>query len=93
MARTPAPIQIASSKNEIEAKLSSEITSFCYPVGQLEDINDTVVSIIKETGYSCAVIAIPGSNNTSNTDKFLLKRISVLTDNKITLSKELTQLI
>lgn len=85
--------EIAVSKNEIEAKLSSEITSFCYPVGQLEDINDTVVSIIKETGYSCAVTAIHGSNNTSNTDKFLLKRISVLTDNKIMLSKELTQLI
>lgn len=85
--------EIVDSKKEIESKLDEEIISFCYPNGQLEDINDSVIQMIQKAGYSCAVSTINGFNNAKNTARFSLKRLSVYTDNTITLSRELTRLI
>lgn len=82
--------ELFNSKKEMEFELGSEISSFCYPVGKSEDIGERVIQIVKETGYSCAVTAVPGLNGIRDIDKFLLKRISVSTDDKVLLSKTLT---
>lgn len=85
--------EIVDSKREIEWKLEEEVISFCYPNGQLEDINDSAREMTQKAGYSCAVTTINGVNNAKNTERFLLKRLPLSTDNKIMLSKKLTHLI
>ena len=85
--------EIVDSKKKIERKLEEEVISFCYPNGRPEDINDSVIEMTQKAAYSCAVTTINGVNNAKNTERFLLKRLPLSTDNKIMLSKELTQLI
>lgn len=85
--------EIVDSKKKIEWKLKEEVISFCYPNGRPEDINDSVIEMTQKAGYSCAVTTINGVNNAKNTERFLLKRLSLSTDNKIMLSKKLTHLI
>jgi len=83
--------EIISSKKQIESKLGNEVYSFCYPVGQKEDINQEVVEITQKAGYSCAVTAMPGSNYPIHANKFLLNRISIGSDDAVKLSKILVR--
>ena len=82
--------EILDSKREMETRLGVEISSFSYPNGQPEDINDIVIQMTQKAGYSCAVTTIKGFNDTKNTNPFLLKRMSILTDNKTYLFREIT---
>lgn len=82
--------EIILSRKEISLKIGSEVSSFCYPVGTPEDINDDVIQITKEAGYSCAVTTIPGSNHVRKINRFLLKRIPITTDCQVKLSKIIT---
>ena len=84
--------EIKISKKELETKLDTGIVSFCYPVGKEDDINDEVVNVIENAGYSCAVTTTPGANNKINKEKFLLKRLTVNTDDKVKLSRILTNI-
>ena len=85
--------EIVDSKKKIERKLEEEVISFCYPNGRPEDINDSVIEMTQKAGYSAAVSTINGVNDAKNTERFLLKRLSLSTDNKIMLSKKLTRLM
>ena len=82
--------EILDSKREMETRLGVEISSFSYPNGQPEDINDIVIQMTQKAGYSCAVTTMKGFNDTRNTNPFLLKRMSILTNNKTYLLREIT---
>ncbi len=84
--------EIHTSKEELEIKLGTNIVSFCYPVGKENDINDMVVREVQNAGYTCAVTTTPGANKIINKENFLLKRLSVNTDDKVKLSRILTNL-
>ena len=45
------PEEVAHSKKILEARLGTEVTTFCYPNSQAEDINETVVKAVREAGY------------------------------------------
>lgn len=65
--------EITESKRVIENKLGKEINLFAYPNG---DYNDKVKSIVKNSGYICA-LATGGIRDDSGGDIFSLRRINV----------------
>ena len=83
--------ELLNSKKQIESQLDAEVTSFCYPNGQPEDINNTILNLVKTAGYHCAVSTVKGFN-TSRSERFFLNRTSFASDNRITLAKELVLL-
>lgn len=68
-----AQSEICESKKEIESKLGCPITTFAYPNGKSSDYNNDVISILKETGYSCAVTTLFGTNDETQ-DLYQLRR-------------------
>jgi len=64
--------ELLYSKRKIENKIGYKVNHFCYPAGSFDD---NVVSKIKEFGYKSATTCLCGFN-TSNTDAFLLKRVT-----------------
>jgi peptidoglycan/xylan/chitin deacetylase (PgdA/CDA1 family) len=48
--------EITRSRADLQTMLGREIVSFCYPRGKL---NDGVVKMVEDAGYSCAVVT-PG---------------------------------
>ena len=49
--------EIKVSKQKIQEKLDTEISSFCYPNGTKADFNDNIKNIVKNAGYKNAVAA------------------------------------
>lgn len=45
--------EIEQSRTELQDRLGMEITTFCYPAG---DLNDEVVAMVREAGYAAAVV-------------------------------------
>jgi peptidoglycan/xylan/chitin deacetylase (PgdA/CDA1 family) len=62
--------EISGSKHELEARLSSEVTSFCYPAGLY---GDRELRLVREAGYRGAVGTDPGVNR-SDAPVYALKR-------------------
>jgi hypothetical protein len=81
--------EIGGSKNQIEKRLTSKVKSFCIPNGAVEDYNQETITVIKESGYSCAVTTVPGSNPVKSLNMFELKRISVNAGDSKNLIKQL----
>jgi peptidoglycan/xylan/chitin deacetylase (PgdA/CDA1 family) len=83
--------EVVKSKEIIESKIDKPVVSFCYPNGQLEDINNDIVSLLKKSGYGCAVTTVAGFN-TKNIKPYFLKRmwLSFLERPEVYMSKELT---
>lgn len=67
-------VELRESKQLIEDKLNQSVTTFCYPNGTAEDYTKETISMLKETGYDCAVTTIDGLNN-EETDRFQLRRM------------------
>jgi peptidoglycan/xylan/chitin deacetylase (PgdA/CDA1 family) len=67
--------EIATSKKEIEARISRPCFAFCYPNG---DYHDKIKSIVKEH-YRCAFTTEPGFVEPGD-DLFALKRIGLHND-------------
>lgn len=65
--------EIAESKSTLEDRLGAGIARFAYPYG---DLDERVVDLVREAGYSSACSTRPGFNRTG-TDAFLLRRIEV----------------
>jgi len=84
--------EVTDSKAKLEQELGMPVTSFCYPNGRWEDIGDTAVAAVEKAGYKCAVTVIGGVNRSRNQDRFLLKRLCVLTDDRARIMRELTRL-
>lgn len=68
--------QAAESKRTLEDLLSTPVTMFAYPYGQLDDFSALTSRILSETGYKIAVTAHWGTRN-SPTDLLRLCRISL----------------
>ena len=50
-----ARIEIEESKTKISSMISSDVSSFCYPAGRL---NDSVINMVRQAGYQCGVITL-----------------------------------
>jgi peptidoglycan/xylan/chitin deacetylase (PgdA/CDA1 family) len=65
--------EVSESKKTIEEKLGAPVKSFAYPVGRKQDLNVLAKTVLRETGYLCALTTIPGVNG-HNQDLFELRR-------------------
>lgn len=64
--------EIKNSKEILEKKLKIEIKSFCYPYG---DYDDSIINILTEQGYQCALTTDFDKNIGKNINVFALKRL------------------
>lgn len=64
--------ELLRSRRDLEARLGSEIVSFCYPRG---DLDDRVIQCVRDTGYSCAVVS--PERRGIPLQKFTLRRIGI----------------
>lgn len=68
-----AHIEIAGSKEDLEAALGVPVTTFAYPYGDLSaDVREAVVAV----GFAGACSTLPGRNRPSE-DGFALRRIEI----------------
>jgi peptidoglycan/xylan/chitin deacetylase (PgdA/CDA1 family) len=65
--------EIQISKKVIEDNIKAPIKTFAYPNGKKEDINEEIKRLLKDTGYTCALTTIFGTN-TADQDVFELRR-------------------
>lgn len=77
--------QVSESKQTLESILGHPISDFCYPAGKY---NDSVISILKSSGYETAVTTKNGISDTSS-NLYELPRIRV--QNSTNLEKVLNQ--
>ncbi|MDD5086600.1 MAG: polysaccharide deacetylase family protein, partial [Candidatus Nanoarchaeia archaeon] len=78
--------EIKESKRIIEEKIKNKIKFFCYPNGEFSDFNNKIKKILRENGFECSVLYIPGFNS-KNSDVFELKRVFVRYNDDIILFK------
>jgi peptidoglycan/xylan/chitin deacetylase (PgdA/CDA1 family) len=65
--------EVVASKARLEDALGSEVRYFAYPYGL---VNETVRSMVTESGYRGACATIPGFNRVGQ-DPYMLRRIDV----------------
>jgi peptidoglycan/xylan/chitin deacetylase (PgdA/CDA1 family) len=56
ISETEARIEIEESKSKISDMINSDVYSFCYPAGGL---NDSIINMVGDAGYQCGVITPP----------------------------------
>ena len=69
--------EIIGSRLRLEKELGTEVSSFCYPNG---DLNERVLDVVSRAGYSLAVTTQWGSNLPGN-GTLALKRIDMVAEN------------
>jgi peptidoglycan/xylan/chitin deacetylase (PgdA/CDA1 family) len=69
-----ARFEISQSKKDIEKRINQNIDTFCYPNGTIEDFNNNIIEIVKNSGFSCAVTTLPLAN-ASKTNLYKLGRM------------------
>jgi peptidoglycan/xylan/chitin deacetylase (PgdA/CDA1 family) len=74
VSRDRATYEIRQSKKEIEERLGKPVTAFSYPQGNLNDFNNEIVDLVKESGFTCAVTTMP-KMVTQKADLYELGRI------------------
>ncbi len=75
--------EIVLSKHTIEHRLNMTVQTFCYPNGRPEDINDTIVQVVKDAGY----LGAPLGSDLNSWDPFHIPRMGVSRDRTDFLSK------
>jgi peptidoglycan/xylan/chitin deacetylase (PgdA/CDA1 family) len=68
--------EIIASKKAIEYHLKSPVLLFAYPNGRSDDFNESIKTVLRESGFIGAVTTIWGVNNI-HTDFFELRRLSM----------------
>ena len=68
--------ELSLSKKIIERETGINTRLFCYPNGAIGDFNEKTQSLIKESGYSCALTTVRGTNNAIS-NLYELKRFGV----------------
>ena len=68
--------EIARSRKQLGDRLGTEVHSFCYPRG---DLNATVMEMVGEAGYRCAVVTPPRPQ--IPTGRFALRRVGIYAHN------------
>jgi len=69
--------EIIQSKKDIEEKVGQVATAFAYPNGIF---STELSSIVRESGFTCAVTVNPGKLITSKADPYELNRIGAIED-------------
>ncbi len=67
--------EIAGSRHAIEAQLGRPVTSFCYPNGEPQDVDQRCMDAARYAGYESAVMACGGMVS-GNANLFALERMS-----------------
>jgi peptidoglycan/xylan/chitin deacetylase (PgdA/CDA1 family) len=65
--------EVAGSKNNLESELNTTVNSFSYPNG---NYNETIIKILKSSGYQSAFTTEPGMNK-KECDLYRLRRINI----------------
>jgi peptidoglycan/xylan/chitin deacetylase (PgdA/CDA1 family) len=65
--------EIRDSKEELSGRLGAPVSSFAYPNGKVGDYSEEVKTVLRESGFSCAVTCCSGFNHVSS-DLFELRR-------------------
>jgi len=73
-------LEIAECKRAIEAELGARVDAFCYPNGQPDDFTDETVRIVREAGFSSAVMACGGMLDPGPVDLLRLRRVAAPDD-------------
>ena len=68
--------EIHQSRKDIQTNLGSEVVSFCYPRG---DLDDDVIGMVEKAGYKCGVVTPPRAG--IPLCRYTLRRIGVYHDN------------
>jgi peptidoglycan/xylan/chitin deacetylase (PgdA/CDA1 family) len=68
--------ELSLSKKIIDRETGINTRLFCYPNGAIGDFNEKTKLIIKESGYSCALTTVRGTNNAIS-NLYELKRFGV----------------
>jgi peptidoglycan/xylan/chitin deacetylase (PgdA/CDA1 family) len=68
--------ELLQSKKIIERETGINTGLFCYPNGSIADFNNKTKLLLKESGYSCALTTVSGTNNEIS-DLYELKRFAV----------------
>lgn len=68
--------ELADSKRHVEEALGRPCRLFAYPNGTAADFDQQDEDDLRDLGYAAAVSQVPGSN-TSDTDKYALRRYNV----------------
>jgi peptidoglycan/xylan/chitin deacetylase (PgdA/CDA1 family) len=68
--------EISGAKAQIEAELRTPVVHFAYPNGTWDDFNPEIASVVKSSGFRCAVAAETGFNDVGH-DSFALLRLGV----------------
>jgi peptidoglycan/xylan/chitin deacetylase (PgdA/CDA1 family) len=71
--------EVADCKRAIEAQLGREVRAFCYPNGMPEDFTSTTVDIVRESGFTNAVMACGGILG-NRPDLYRLERVGAPID-------------
>lgn len=72
-----AALEITESKRIIEKEIGRSIDCFAYPNGGADDINDGVIRLVQEAGYTLAFSLISGRNHYASIRKspYTIRRI------------------
>ena len=75
---TPAQVrsELLESKTRLEQQLCQPIRFFAYPFGAFRDINSAIIQAVQESGYTCAVTSLSGTNRNS-TNPYTLRRTEI----------------
>src|SRR5256886_4335763 len=65
--------ELSESKRQLSEHLNTTVCAFAYPNGHSADYNDEVKTVLKETGYLCAVNCESGFNHVFS-DPFEIRR-------------------
>jgi peptidoglycan/xylan/chitin deacetylase (PgdA/CDA1 family) len=68
--------EVVDCKTEIELRLNKAVSSFCYPNGGMNDIDENVVNSVAEAGY----LGAPHGNPPRPWNPFLVPRLGVDND-------------
>lgn len=72
--RERAAREVLVSKETIERRLGVRVRLFAYPVGGIDDFDDSVKGIVRDAGFAGAVTTLWGGND-ALTDPFELRRV------------------
>jgi peptidoglycan/xylan/chitin deacetylase (PgdA/CDA1 family) len=66
--------EVAGSKFEIELRTGRQVSAFCYPNGERDDVDERCVAAVRQAGFESAVMAY-GSMIGRNADRYRLERM------------------
>ncbi len=68
--------EIVDSKKRIEEQVDQPVDTFAYPDGRQGNISDGIKAVLSQSGYVCAVYALPNKLVSPGADPYALARVS-----------------